>query len=114
MGVCYVGYRRIRSQRDKVKELQIKLVNYQSSGGGAGITFSQDDHVPPVEQMDPRGQSFKQKIKSKMSGNKRGQYSNINNEDEEEEELFNVKVNVNRGHTDDDEEENDDDAQYNN
>merc|ERR1719273_180835 len=115
VGVCYFGYKRIRSQRDKVKELQIKLVNYQSSGGGAGTTFSQDDQVPPIDEMDQRGQSLSQKIKSKLNKNKRGQYANINNEDEEEEELFNVKVNVNRGgHTDDDEEENDDDAQYNN
>lgn len=113
--VCYFGYRRIRTQRDKVKELQIKLVNYQSSGGGAGgASFSQDqdDHVPAA---NGRGQpSLSQKIANKLGKNKRGQYANINNDDEEEEELFNVKVNVNRGQTDDDEEENDDDARYNN
>mmetsp|Transcript_30408 Transcript_30408/g.48715 ORF Transcript_30408/g.48715 Transcript_30408/m.48715 type:complete len:807 (+) Transcript_30408:30-2450(+) len=115
-GICWFGYKKINTQSQKVKELEIKLVNYQSSGGGAG-TFH--DERPP--QMDPvpqaKGASLSDKIKSKLGArNKRGQYANLSqdqDDDEDEQELFNVKVKMNGGaHTDEDE-ENDDDAAYN-
>jgi len=93
--VCYFGYKKITNQSVKVKELEIKLVNYQSSGGG--IQRTEFDQMPI-----PNNMSFGAKMKQKFSGkNKRGKYSNISNknddydDDDDEEELFNVQVQMN-------------------
>eukprot|EP01083_Nonionella_stella_P049726 132444_1 len=107
IALCYFGYKKIRSQKQKVKELEIKLVNYQSSGGQV---FGVEQHEVEV----PQGQSLSDKIKDKFSKNKRGKYANISHNDEEEDEqLFNVKVKMGQPHSTDDDEENDDDAGYN-
>merc|ERR1712113_1037549 len=103
--VCYFGYQKITHQSDKVKELEIKLVNYQSSGGGGGGSGMSFGMPRPIghemdEKVLSKGMSFGDKIKGKFSGrNKRGKYANISNvndeDDDEEEQLFNVQVQMN-------------------
>ena len=118
VGICWFGYKKISAQRQKVKELEIKLVNYQSSGGGAQ-TFNDDERPPQIDDMpQSKPPSFSDKIKNKLVRNKRGKYSNISHDDEDEAELFNVKVKMNGGHSDEDDEDeenddDDDDAPYN-
>jgi len=111
--VCYFGYRKITNQSSKVKELEIKLVNYQSSSGGGAGFHSQRPEVDMDEVALAKGMSFGDKLRDKFSGKgKRGKYANIssqNDDDDEEEQLFNVQVqmNGNRGgdSVDDDDED---------
>eukprot|EP01084_Bolivina_argentea_P185194 319382_1 len=114
--ICYFGYKKITLQKQKVKELEIKLVNYQSSGGG--IATYHDERPPQLDEMpQAKGPSLGDKIKNKFSKNKKGKYSNISAHDnDDEQELFNVKVKMNGGNSDsndDSNEENDDDKRYN-
>merc|ERR1712228_653643 len=90
--VCYFGYRKITNQSSKVKELEIKLVNYQSSSGGG--FHSQRPEVDMDEVALAKGMSFGDKLRDKFSGSgkrKRGKYANIssqNDEDDDEEEEY--------------------------
>eukprot|EP00483_Globobulimina_turgida_P001655 UN01657 len=90
--ICYFGYKKINLQKQKVKELEIKLVNYQSSGGGAALGSYHDDRAQMHEMSPAKEPSLGDKIKDKFSKNRRGKYSNLASHNDDEQELFNVKV----------------------